>query len=54
MIYPQGKVLKYVQCIFPVLWPNRVILYQGSPNFFVLGPHKLMKNMSKAGRFTQA
>jgi len=25
---------------------------QGSPNFFVLGPHKLIKNMSRAGLFT--
>jgi len=28
-------------------------LAQGSPNFFVRGPHKLIKNMSRAGRFTQ-
>jgi len=25
---------------------------QGSPNFFVRGPHKLIQNMSRAGRLT--
>ena len=26
---------------------------QGSPNFFVRGPHKVIQNMSRAGRLTQ-
>jgi len=25
----------------------------GSPNFFVRGPHKLMQNLSRAGRHTE-
>jgi len=29
-----------------------VWLDQGSPNFFVQGPHKVMQNMSRAGRLT--
>jgi len=27
-------------------------LYQGSPNFFVRGPHHLIPNMSRSGRLT--
>ena len=41
--------------IFTILWNSDITpvpLSQGSPNFFVRGPHELIQNMSRAGRLT--
>jgi len=50
-----GARRQHVNCILAVLvifYNFTFLLHQGSPNVFVQGPHKLLQNISRAGRLT--